>query len=89
MSLRRLVVFELAKYEIDLYFLAGNDWFCFFDIMHQHIMHTQTYTTMAYLPYNFVATHLYFAASNAAGRAKITYPTQGSIEATSIDKDFH
>ena len=31
---------------------------------------------MAYLPYNFVATHLYFAARAAAGRAKITYPSQ-------------
>ena len=44
--------------------------------MHQHIMQSQTYATMAYLPYNFVATHLYFAASAAAGRIKITYPTQ-------------
>ena len=51
----------------------GQDWFCFFDIIHQHIMHSQVYTTMAYLPYNFVATHLLFAAS---GRFKVTYPTQ-------------
>ena len=44
--------------------------------MHHNIMKTQTYATMAYLPYNFVATHLYFAASSASGRAKIVYPTQ-------------
>ena len=44
--------------------------------MHQHIMQSQMYATMAYLPYNFVATHLYFAASAAAGRVKIAYPTQ-------------
>jgi len=56
--------------------LAGNEWFCFFDVMHHNIMKTQTYATMAYLPYNFVATHLYFAASSASGRAKIVYPTQ-------------
>ncbi len=52
---------------------VGNDWFCFFDTMHQHIMQSQTYSTMAYLPYTFVASHLHFAAS---GRFKVAYPTQ-------------
>ena len=70
------ILFSTTVCEIITPILAGNDWFCFFDVMHQNIMQTQTYTTMAYLPYNFVATHLYFAASSAAGRVKITYPSQ-------------
>lgn len=52
---------------------AGQEWFCFFDVMQQHILHSQTYATMAYMPYNFVATHLLFAAP---GRFKVSYPTE-------------
>ena len=76
----KFFILKWAGYEIltiaDFFFTAGNDWFCFFDVMHQHITQSQMYATMAYLPYNFVATHLYFAASAAAGRVKIAYPTQ-------------
>jgi hypothetical protein len=48
--------------------IAANDWFLFFDITHQHIMHSQHYATMAYLPYNFAAVHLHLAAH---GRVKV------------------
>ena len=62
---------------------AGHEWFCFFDVMHQYIMHSQTYSTMAYLPYNFVASHLLFAAS---GRSKISYPTQAQETRSTLNK---
>lgn len=62
---------------------AGHDWFVFFDVMHQHIMHTQTYATMAYLPYNFVASHLLFAAS---ARSKIAYPAQALEAKNTLNK---
>ena len=51
----------------------GLQWFLFFDCLNQHIMRSQSYSTMSYLPYNFVATHALFAASP---RVKITYPSK-------------
>jgi len=55
--------------------LRGQEWFCFYDVVQQQIMHSQNYSMMAYQPYNFVASHLYFAAF---GRVKINYPSSFS-----------
>lgn len=55
--------------------LRGQDWFCFYDVVQQQIMHSQNYSMMAYQPYNFVASHFYFAAF---GKVKINYPSSFS-----------
>lgn len=52
--------------------MAGQDWFCFFDTINQHIMRSQHYAMMAYMPYSFVAAHALFAAH---GRVKVAYPS--------------
>ena len=57
--------------------------FRFFDLLNQHIMHTQSYSTMAYLPYNFVASHVLFAAGRGV---KITYPTKASETKSLLQK---
>ncbi len=50
----------------------GQDWFCFFDLANQQIMHTQNYSMMAYLSYSFVMTHFLFSTLQ---KSRISYPT--------------
>lgn len=52
--------------------IYGHDWFLFFDLGNQHILQSQIYNVMAYMPYTFVASHLKFASLH---RTHIKYPS--------------
>ena len=52
--------------------MFGNEWLKFFDLMQQQLLHLQNYSTMGYLPYTFVAFHLFFGASGP--KPKINWP---------------
>jgi len=61
--LNAVVLFQVA---------FGQDWFCFFDLAYQQMMHTQNYSMMAYLSYTFVMTHFLFSTFQ---KSRVSYPT--------------
>ena len=65
----------------------GNDWMQFYDFMQQQLMHSQNYSTMGYLPYTFVAFHLYFAASGP--KPQINWPNIQFEMKTKLQKSNH
>jgi len=65
----------------------GNEWMQFYDLMQQQLMHSQNYSTMGYLPYTFVAFHLYFAASGP--KPQINWPNIQYEMKTKLQKSKH
>ena len=65
----------------------GNEWMQFYDFMQQQLMHSQNYSTMGYLPYTFVAFHLYFAASGP--KPQINWPNIQFEMKTKLQKSKH
>ena len=65
----------------------GNEWMQFYDLMQQQLMHSQNYSTMGYLPYTFVAFHLYFAASGP--KPQINWPNIQFEMKTKLQKSKH
>merc|ERR1712029_773997 len=61
----------------------GTEWFRFFDVTQNWINRSQNYSTMPYLPYTFVASHLLFA-SNA--QTEVQYPSTHFEVKTKIQK---
>ena len=55
--------------------------------MQQQLMHSQNYSTMGYLPYTFVAFHLYFAASGP--KPQINWPNIQFEMKTKLQKSNH
>lgn len=52
----------------------ATNWFCFNDLLHTHINHTQNYSTYPYLQYGFVSWHYLFASM---AWPKIHFPNKG------------
>ncbi len=50
---------------------AGHEWFLFFDEANSLVSRLQNYSSMAFLPFVFVTSHLLFSAN---GKTKLTYP---------------
>ena len=55
--------------------ISGCDWFCYYDLIHHEIMHSQNYSIMGHLAYPLVKAHFLYAVPN---RVKLSYPTQAT-----------
>ena len=55
--------------------ISGSEWFCYYDLMHQEIMHSQNYSIMGHLTFPLVKAHFLYAVPF---RVKLMYPTQST-----------
>ena len=62
----------------------GLEWFCYFDCLQQHILHSQLYQVMAYMPYTFVMSHLLFASLT---KAKLAYPHTSTEKKNALNRN--
>eukprot|EP00088_Acartia_fossae_P024597 TRINITY_DN2552_c0_g1_i1.p1 TRINITY_DN2552_c0_g1~~TRINITY_DN2552_c0_g1_i1.p1 ORF type:complete len:946 (-),score=309.66 TRINITY_DN2552_c0_g1_i1:176-3013(-) len=53
--------------------VCGTEWFCYYDILHSEILHSQNYSIMGHLAYPLVKAHFLYSVP---GRVKIMFPTQ-------------